>query len=412
MKLLLVVDAQSPHAIHWIEYLAEAGHEVHLASTYPVDSTTLPVKSYECFPVDFSAKVRSGEKAANMGTAKSKRSHFFSKLRGSILWKALATLRNRLAPAMIKRKAHGLAEYIQKVNPDVVHAMRIPFEGLVTHAAVKIAKKPFVISTWGNDFTLFASRDPSIKTLTLDLLRDVNGLHSDCNKDVRIAHSWGLGDHIPTTVAPGNGGINAAVFHISHDPESLRKKHNLPVGVPLIINPRGLKEYVRNDTFFASIPLVLKKFPDAFFIALSMEGKAKAEEWVEKYDIGKSVRLLPSVSHAAMAEYFQASNLIISSSDHDGTPNSLLEGMACGCFPCAGDIESSHEWVTHGENGFIHDQNSPEALANDMIRAIEDEALRQSAREKNQNIIQERCTIPASVSKIEHLYQQVLELYK
>lgn len=412
MKLLLVVDAQSPHAIHWIEYLADAGHEVHLASTYPIDPATLPVKSYECFPVDFSAKVRSGEKAANMGTAKSKKSHFFSKLRGSFLWKTLATLRNRLAPAMIKRKAQGLAAYIQKVNPDVVHAMRIPFEGLVAHAAVKIAKKPFVISTWGNDFTLFASRDPSIKTLTLDLLRDVNGLHSDCNKDVRIAHSWGLGDHIPTTVAPGNGGINSDVFKISTDAESLRKKHNLPIGVPLVINPRGLKEYVRNDTFFASIPLVLKKFPDAFFIALSMEGKAKAEEWVEKYGIGKSVRLLPSVSHAAMAEYFQASDLIISSSDHDGTPNSLLEGMASGCFPCAGDIESSHEWVIHGENGLIHDQNSPEALANDIIHAIEDEALRQFARKKNQTIIEERCTIPASVAKIERLYQQVLESYK
>lgn len=412
MKLLLVVDAQSPHSIHWIEYLAGVGHEVHLASTYPIDPATLPVKSYVCVPVDFSAKVRSGEKAANMGTAQSKKSHFFSKLRGSILWKSLASLRNRLAPLMIKRQAKSLSAYIQKVNPDIVHSMRIPFEGLVAHAAIKIAKRPFVVSTWGNDFTLFASRDLSIKSLTLELLKDVDGLHSDCNKDVRIAHSWGLADNIPTTVAPGNGGINSDIFFISSDQDSLRKKHNLPLDVPLIINPRGLKEYVRNDTFFASIPLVLKKFPNAFFIALSMEGKAKAEEWVEKYGIGSSVRLLPSVSHAAMAEYFQASDLIISSSNHDGTPNSLLEGMACGCFPCAGDIESSHEWVTHGENGFIHDQNSPQALAEDMIRAIENKQLRETAREKNQIIIGERCTIPASVMKIEQLYKQVLEQYK
>jgi len=408
MKLLMVVDAQSPHSIHWIEYLAQAGHEIHLASTYPVDSNSLPVTSYICVPIDFSAKVRSSEKAANMGTGKSKKSHFFSKLRGTFLWKSLAKLRNQLAPMMIKRKAQELAQYINQVDPDIVHAMRIPFEGLVAHAAVRLTKKPFIVSTWGNDFTLFASRDQDIKKLTLELLKDIDGLHSDCEKDVRIAHSWGLSDTIPTTVAPGNGGINPDVFHVPSDRVEFRRKHNIPLTAPIIINPRGLKEYVRNDTFFASIPLILKRFPDAFFLALSMQGKSKAEAWVEEYKIADSVRLLPSVTHAHMAEYFKASDIIVSSSDHDGTPNSLLEGMACGCFPCAGDIESSHEWVTHGINGFIHDQNSPEALANDIIAAIENEALRDSALAKNQTIINERCTIPASVQKIEALYAQVL----
>ena len=34
---------------------------------------------------------------------------------------------------------------------------------------------------------------------------------------------------------------------------------------------------------------------------------------------------------------------------HDGTPNTLLEGMACGCLPVAGDLDSIREWLKPGQ---------------------------------------------------------------
>jgi len=404
----MIVDAQSPHSRHWINHLVKKGHEVHLVSTYPIDPKSLPIKSYLLAPVDFSAKARGQEKAQSMGTATGK-SGFISKLRGSKLWKALALLRNQLAPYLVKKQAKTVKKFIVNVNPDIVHSMRIPFEGLLTHAATKGINAPFVASTWGNDFTLFATRDPNIKKLTLELLKDVSGLHSDCAKDIAIARSWGLGSNKPTVVAPGNGGIDQKIFHPTEYQGQVRSKLNLPEEVPIVINPRGLKEYVRNDTFFAAIPIVLKEVPNCLFLAISMQNKPAAEAWVEQYGIQQNTVLLPSVSHSEMAQYFQASNIIVSSSDHDGTPNSLLEGMACGCFPIAGDIESSHEWVTDGVDGFIHDQSSPESLAEAIINAIKSPDIIAKAKMLNQEKITERCTIEASVRNLEAFYNQVLE---
>ena len=41
-----------------------------------------------------------------------------------------------------------------------------------------------------------------------------------------------------------------------------------------------------------------------------------------------------------MAALFRQAQVMLSITTHDGTPNTLLEGLASGCFPIAGDIES------------------------------------------------------------------------
>ena len=53
--------------------------------------------------------------------------------------------------------------------------------------------------------------------------------------------------------------------------------------------------------------------------------------------IEDTVELTPPLPHADMAALFRSAQVLVSPTTHDGTPNSLLEGMACGCFPVAGD---------------------------------------------------------------------------
>ncbi len=120
----------------------------------------------------------------------------------------------------------------------------------------------------------------------------------------------------PKLVMPGNGGIRTEIFY----PPSK------PVEEPVVINPRGLRTYVRNDVFFHAIPLVLAKRPDAKFICAAMAGEPQALQWIEKLSIGSAVELLPPLPYAKMAEVFRQAQLVVSPSVHDGTPNSLLEG--------------------------------------------------------------------------------------
>jgi glycosyltransferase involved in cell wall biosynthesis len=282
------------------------------------------------------------------------------------------------------------------VKPDLVHAMRIPYEGMMAADAYHGA--PLLVSTWGNDFTLHASSTRLMSHYTRWTMQVADALHADCQRDIRLAREWGFGQGRPALVAPGNGGIRTDIFYPPGN----------PVEEPIIINPRGFRPYVRNDVFFRAVPLVLAKQPEAKFIFNLMAGEPQALQWIQELDIRAAVELLPPLSHAEMAKSFRRAQIVASPSIHDGTPNSLLEGIACGCFPVAGDLESIREWVTPHENGLLFDATDPQSIADAILTALENKNLRRTAAGMNQNIIADRAEYRHSMERAEKFYWQVV----
>jgi glycosyltransferase involved in cell wall biosynthesis len=382
MRLLFVADGRSPTARNWIQYWTERGDEVFLATTFPCDP--IPhLAGLEAAPVAFSGR---GARSANSQ---------FAQQRDARLIRLRQTLRHWLGPLTLPRDAKRLHDLVERVGPDLVHALRIPYEGmLAANAGLRV---PLIVSVWGNDFTLHAPSTPLMRHHTRWTMTVADALHADCERDIRLARRWGLDPAKPTLAAPGNGGIHTDIFF----PPAR------PVDKPVIFNPRGFRAYVRNDTFFQSIPMVLKEFPSAKFLCASMAGQAEALNWVSKLGIEKSVELLAPRPHAEMAAVYRSAMILVSPSTHDGTPNTLLEGMACGCFPIAGDLESIREWIVSGENGLLIDSGDPSALASAIGRVIKDKDLRAKAAGLNQKIIHERAEYAHNMARAEEFYQNV-----
>ena len=92
------------------------------------------------------------------------------------------------------------------------------------------------------------------------------------------------------------------------------------------------------------------------------------------------MELLPPLPHSCHGGgIFRSAAVLVSPSTHDGTPNTLLEGMACGCFPVAGDLESIREWITPGVNGLLVDPSDADALAEAILSALDQPELRAKA---------------------------------
>jgi glycosyltransferase involved in cell wall biosynthesis len=380
MRILFVADGRSPISQNWIRYFVDRGDEVYLASTFQCE-LDFPVKRLEYTPVAFSSVKRQATRPGG----------------GSTRSLGLRTrIRQWLGPLTVRFSAKKLQAFIDEVKPDLVHALRVPYEGMLASKA-KI-QAPFIVSIWGNDFTLHAPSTPWMKSYTRYVMATVSALHADCERDIRLAHEWGLSQEKPTFVAPGNGGIRSDVFYPPAE----------PVKNPVIINPRGFRAYVRNEAFFKSIPLVLAKRPDARFICSSMQGEEQAIQWIRELNIVHAVELLAPVSHKEMGEVFRGAQLVVSPSIHDGTPNSLIEGMACGCFPIAGDLESIREWITHGQNGLLVNPNDSQALADAILLGLEREDLRRDAAGLNTKIISARAEYETSMKRVVEFYQSVL----
>lgn len=368
MRILYIADGRSPTALNWICSFIELGDEVHLVSTFPADSD-LKIASFQVLPMAMNTAVgdRVGKPTA------------MSNLIKRVTTAGMRTrVRQWLGGATLDRGAQALAKIVDEIQPDLVHALRIPFEGML--AARARLNAPLLVSIWGNDFTLHAPATAQLGWLTRETLTAADGLLADCQRDLRLAGEWGFSPAKPQAVYPGGGGIRSEIFHPSMK----------SVTDPVVINPRGLRAYVRNDTFFKAIPLVLAQVPEARFVCPTMAGQAEAERWVSELGLSAAITLLPLQSPAEMAALYRGARVAVSPSEHDGTPNTLLEAMACGCLPVAGDIESLREWITHGENGLLVDPGDPSALAESIIHGLTDDVLQAKARAANDQIVKQR----------------------
>jgi glycosyltransferase involved in cell wall biosynthesis len=385
MRLLFVADGRSPIALNWIEYFLAQGHAVHLASTFqsPQDPR---LASYTFISAAFSSVKPAGPAPAQS--------------RG--LWGASAVrlrtaLRQWLGPLTLPGAARQLRRLIDQIQPDLVHAMRIPYEGML--AALAGAKAPLVVSVWGNDFTLHAPSTPLMRRYTRLALQQASVLHTDCRRDLRLARDWGFPEGGRSLVLPGAGGIQPEVFY---PPPAI-------VSEPVVLQPRGVRAYVDNQVFFQAIPLVLEQLPAARFLCTTMQGEPQAERWVQKLGVAAQVELLPKQTRFQMADLFRRARVVVSPTTHDGTPNTLLEAMACGCLPVVGDLESLREWITPDVNGLLVDLRHPQALAEAILTALQQDALCQRAREENLRLITERAVYGRVMLAADQAYRELIQ---
>ncbi|HNS07886.1 MAG TPA: glycosyltransferase [Anaerolineaceae bacterium] len=388
MNLLIIADGRSPITRRWIRMLQPLNYTINLVSTYPCQPVD-GVNETILFPVAFAGL--SGSQAG--GGARGGRK-VVSRYRG-----LAATLRHWLGPLTITHAEKDYLELLNRLQPDLVHALRIPYEGML--ASRTPTGIPLVISTWGNDFTYHAISNGVMGSATRRALLRADGLISDTVRDLRIARAWSFNPAKPAVSVPGNGGIDLAEI------ENITQ--GIDPAVPWqVINPRGFRSgSVRNDTFFKSIPLILSLYPEVQFICPWMAGQPEALSWVNRLRILDNVSLLPMISQAELWREFARSLVSVSVSEHDGTPNSLLEAIAIGCLPVCGDIESIREWIRNGENGILVDPADAYALAEAVQRGIMDEEFRRAAAARNREIIRERAEITIVRQKVAEFYQRM-----
>ncbi len=396
MRLLYVADGRSPIARSWITYVLQAGHEVHLMSTFTCDP--LPgVAGFRYLPVAFSDVGPNGTLAGEApGGARA------IGLRG---W-----IRHWLGPWTVGRAARQFELAARQVRPELVHAMRIPFEGMLAWHLP--AQTPVLVSVWGNDFTLHAGASPGMRRWTRRCMQRASGLHVDCRRDLRLAEAWGFGASGPSLIIPTNGGVRTDLFRRDRRP-SLPTESILPevlAGLAtraVVIQPRGFRLYVRNDTFFRAVPEILRHEPETHFLCPGMRGEPEAARWVARLGIESAVTLLPPLDQTEMAAMFQQAQVTVSPTTHDGTPNSLLEAMACGAFPVAGDLESIREWIDHGRNGLLIDPGDVGQLAAAVVQALRSPGLRDQAGTANARIVRERADYQSGMEQALLLYARL-----
>lgn len=397
MKILLLADGRSPTTRSWVRQVTLGGNEVILLSSYAAEKPD-GVSAMHTLPLAFSRT-----STANRGENPHKR--LTALVQGARL--ALLSLRYYLGPISVLQAAPAYLRILDQVKPDMVHALRIPYEGML--AAHTPSGIPVVLSTWGNDFTLHAGGSFLMKDHARRAVLRADGFMADCLRDIRLAQAWGLRAGIPTQFVPGNGGVSFQQMGINpNEAPQLEDKTRDPWRV---INPRGIRPaYVMNDVFFQAIPIILAQEPRVRLWGAGMAGQVDAGKWVKKLALDGRVELLAPESQEGLWGRFRQSSVLVSPAIHDGTPNSVLEGMALGCLPVVGRIESLEEWIEHGRNGLLVNPRDARSIADGILEGLRNRELQHRAAQINLELVHERADAEKNREIIAAFYQKIRNL--
>lgn len=107
--------------------------------------------------------------------------------------------------------------------------------------------------------------------------------------------------------------------------------------------------------------------------------------------------------------YYQAMDLMVFPSSHEGLSNAVLESMSCGVPVLASEACGNDEVIVNGENGFLEKFESEEILSQAILRVLQDlprlEEVAVAARKR----ITENFSIDSMVQGYEQLYRSIVE---
>ena len=129
-----------------------------------------------------------------------------------------------------------------------------------------------------------------------------------------------------------------------------------------------------------SIPELLKHFSqDLILIGGSGPLAEKMVEAIGKDNLAR-VKMPGWINHQDLPGYLKDLRLLILPSYTEGLPNIMLEAMACGAVVLATPVGAISNYIKDGETGFLMEDNSPNCIIENAVRALESPELDRIAR--------------------------------
>ena len=290
---------------------------------------------------------------------------------------------------------------ILKHKSELIHVHWAIPTGLIGVWAGKLLKKPVVVTIHGSDFRMATERSGLLTKIFLYVCQRAKQIMCVSELQEKEIEKMGIRREKILTFSMG---IEKSFL------EAGRNRTERPEGRPhTVLSNRNLLPLYNVSLLIRAIPKVLKEEPYTKFIIAGdgQEREALSRE-AENLNVSSFIEFLGRVPHEKMADLLATADIYVSTSLYDGTSVSLLEAMGSGAFPIVADIPANREWITTGQNGFLVPVDEERYLANRIVDAIRNQALREKSRVENLSIVQEKALWPVIIRKVKEVYSGLL----
>ncbi|WP_273277820.1 glycosyltransferase family 4 protein [Methanothrix soehngenii] len=112
------------------------------------------------------------------------------------------------------------------------------------------------------------------------------------------------------------------------------------------------------------------------------------------------------ISHDDLPGYLNQLRLLVLPSYTEGLPNIMLEAMACGTPVLATPVGAIPDVIIDGNTGFLMENNSPECIAENVVRALEHPDLEGIAK-RARALVEREFTFEKAVERWRNVLEEV-----
>ena len=156
--------------------------------------------------------------------------------------------------------------------------------------------------------------------------------------------------------------------------------------------------------FVKAIPEISKEKDDLEFL-IGGDGQLcdKIKRYLYENNLNDKVKLVGWIPHDKLPDYLNELKLVVVPSYTEGLPNVMLEAMACGTPVLATPVGAIPDMIMDGETGFIMENNSPECIAKNVIRALNHQNLDEIVKNARE-LMENEFTYDAAVERYRKIF--------
>jgi len=354
MKICYIADSASIHVIEWLKYFAQLGYLVTVISDS--DAIIEGIRTYHI-----------GDCLDNYHIP------------------LITALRQ------IRRKAKKIRQLLKVIQPDLIHAHYATNNGFL---AALTEFHPFILTCHGSDILVDLEKNLSESFFVKYALKKA---------DLITLPSQPMADIVLSLGIPSQK-IKILQYGIDTDKFSFQTKAQEPIR--LVSTRRLLKKY-RIDVLIDAALIVLGQFPELKF---NIVGDGSEKELLKNKVIDNNqqdaIHFYGDVSHTEINQFYQNAHLYVTTSPTDGLSISLLEALACGCYPIVPDNSSNSTLFHLGFKLSLFQTNNANDLAEKIISAVLNPNQFEKDIAVNRRLIELNYSRKIAFTKVESLYKE------
>lgn len=295
-----------------------------------------------------------------------------------------------------------LRDFISQIAPDVVqvNGARTVKYGALAHMSREQKRWALVYRNIGNpqDWVHGAHYRLFYKHIVMPQLDGVVGVSQTTLDNLKKFYDF----DIPTQNIPR--GVDPTLLQPTMQAEQVRSSLQTPLDANVLIYVGSLTQEKRLDRLLAAYGRVAAQV-ESVYLWIVGDGplRSELEERVRVSGLERSVRFVGI--QPEVADYLQAADLFVLSSDTEGIPGVILEAGVLGIPSVATNVGGVFECVVDGETGLVVEVQDEAGFAGAIEQLLQNPARRLDMGKKAQSWVCDHFNM-------NHIAQEYLEFYE